>query len=323
MPYGVVAIGRNEGERLRQCLVSVAAASAPLVYVDSGSTDGSVELATSLGAEVVRLDRSVPFTAARARNQGFARLLEAAPGLEYVQFVDGDCEVAAGWLDFARSFLDTHPEVVAVSGRRRERHPERTIYNTLCDLDWQWTPGESTAFGGDVMLRSAALRAVGGYDPTLIAGEEPELGIRLRRAGWKIWQDPHPMTWHDADLKRFGQWWRRTLRTGFAYAQGAAMYGAAPERHWVRERDRALLWGCAWPVLTMLAAAVSPWLGAACLAAYPAQVVRLAIKSKLPPRLAAVTAFFRVLGKFAEAAGVLRFYGTRRRRAGARLIEYK
>jgi len=132
--FGVVAIGRNEGERLRRCLASVVAGAARVVYVDSGSTDGSVELARGFGAEVVALDMSRPFTAARARNQGWRRVLELEPALDYIQFVDGDCEVIAGWLEVARGFLDAHADVAAVAGRNRERHPERSIYNLLCDI---------------------------------------------------------------------------------------------------------------------------------------------------------------------------------------------
>ena len=97
-PVGLVAIGRNEGSRLRQCLMEAIGQVACVVYVDSGSTDGSVELARSIGAHTVELDLSIPFTAARARNEGFARLLKLAPAVEFVQFVDGDCELVDGWL---------------------------------------------------------------------------------------------------------------------------------------------------------------------------------------------------------------------------------
>ena len=107
---GVVVIGRNEGERLRACLLSVMH-TGPVVYVDSDSTDDSVRMARGLGAEVMALDLTVSFTAARARNAGFKRLMELAPDLSYVQFVDGDCEVVAGWLAIAMEFLMAHPQV--------------------------------------------------------------------------------------------------------------------------------------------------------------------------------------------------------------------
>src|SRR6185437_7195484 len=96
MKFGAVAIGRNEGERLRQCLKSLSAAAA-VVYVDSGSTDGSAEWARSQGADVIDLDIGLPFTAARARNAGFGRLREIDSDLRYVQFLDGDCELIDGW----------------------------------------------------------------------------------------------------------------------------------------------------------------------------------------------------------------------------------
>ena len=96
---GVVAIGRNEGARLVRCLDSVCDGQRPVVYVDSGSTDGSVAAAEARGALVVALDMAQPFSAARARNAGWRTLLAAHPNLDAVQFVDGDCEVVAGWLD--------------------------------------------------------------------------------------------------------------------------------------------------------------------------------------------------------------------------------
>lgn len=153
---GLVAIGRNEGERMRRCLESVMGRGLVIVYVDSGSVDGSVELARSLGADVVELDLSRPFTAARARNEGFERLSQIDTQVRFVQFVDGDCEVANGWLEKARGVLEENPDVGVVCGRRRERFPEHTVYNRLADLEWDSPIGESKACGGDAMMRVEA-----------------------------------------------------------------------------------------------------------------------------------------------------------------------
>ncbi len=133
---GIVVIGRNEGERLKRCLESVRGSAVQTVYVDSGSTDESVAFARSLGVLVLELDLSTPFTAARARNAGFERLLKASPSLDHVFFVDGDCEVASGWVEKASRFLVSHPDVAVVFGRRREQYPERSVYNRLCDIEW-------------------------------------------------------------------------------------------------------------------------------------------------------------------------------------------
>ena len=227
MNFGVVAIGRNEGERLRWCLKSVPAGIA-VVYVDSGSTDGSAQWARDRGTDVIELDMNVAFTAARARNAGFRRLKELAPGLLYVQFVDGDCKLEENWLDHAASFLKSHDNVGVVCGRRRERFPEKSVYNWLCDREWERPTGEVQACGGDAMMRISAFEAVGGYRDDLIAGEEPELCVRLRGAGWRIFQLERPMTLHDAAMTRIGQWWRRNQRSGYAFAQGAYLHGRCP-----------------------------------------------------------------------------------------------
>ncbi|MEQ9258493.1 MAG: glycosyltransferase [Roseovarius sp.] len=315
-----VVIGRNEGARLEACLASLQGMVGQICYVDSGSTDGSVEHARAVGAHVVALDGSQPFTAARARNAGLATLDRADVSL--VQFVDGDCVVAPGWISAARALLEARPEVGVVCGRRREAHPEASIYNRLCDLEWQGPAGEVRACGGDALMRLAALDAVGGYDPSLIAGEEPELCVRLRQAGWKIWRLDAEMTLHDARMTRFSQWWRRSLRAGHAFAEGAALHGAPPERHWVAETRRALLWGAALP-LAIRAAALAHPAALVLFAAYPVQVLRLAARHGLARRAAWEWALFTVLGKFAEASGALRYYAGRATQRRATLIEYK
>lgn len=312
---GAVIIGRNEGARLVACLASFPRDVRPLVYVDSGSTDGSVAAAQAAGAVVVNLDTSVPFTAARARNAGFARLrAEGAP--DFVQFVDGDCALQPGWLTAARDFLLANPKAAAVCGRRRERHPEASVWNRLCDAEWDTPVGRAKACGGDVLMRTAAVQEVGGYDPALIAGEEPELCVRLRQAGWEIWRIDAEMTLHDAAMHRIGQWWKRTRRAGYAFAEGAAMHGAAPEFHWVAETRRALLWGLALPLAALAGLLVTPW-ALLILALWPLQVLRLS------RRLGLERALFLTLGKVPEAMGVLQYHLNRLRHRRATLIEYK
>ncbi len=248
---GVVVIGRNEGKRLQQCLLSVIGKETTVVYVDSGSTDTSVALAGLLGVHVVELDLSIPFTAARARNAGFEYLLQVKPEVGYVQFVDGDCWIVDGWLETAARELDTHPEVVVVCGRRREEFPEHSIYNRLLDIEWNTPVGEAKACGGDSMIRVTAFKNVGGFNPLLIAGEEPELCVRLRQAGGKIWRLDADMTWHDGQMTSFGQWWKRSVRSGHAYAEGAWLHGRSPEHHWVKESVRIWVWSLILPLLAI------------------------------------------------------------------------
>lgn len=229
---GVVVIGRNEGERLRRCLMSLLAQSVgPVVYVDSGSTDGSVEMALGLGVFVEELDTSLPFTMARGRNAGFHKLVTMRQGLEFVQFVDGDCEVDKKWVQCGLSLLLERPDVVAVCGFRRERQPERSRYNRLIDLEWQGPVGEVGACGGDAIYRCAAFACENGFNEAMIAGEEPELCLRLRTKGGIIWRLDVPMTIHDAAMTTFAQWWKRARRCGHAYAEGYHLHGRTPLFH--------------------------------------------------------------------------------------------
>lgn len=315
-----VVIGRNEGARLLACLASLAGRVQLVVYVDSGSTDGSVAVAQAGGASVVALDMSKPFTAARARNAGFARAREIAPQVAFVQFLDGDCEMAEGWLDTARAALLAEPDVAVVCGRRREKFPEATTWNRMIDREWAATPpGEVRACGGDAMMRVSAFAAAGGFDPGLIAGEEPELCYRMRARGWRIRRLDAEMTRHDAALTRMSQWWQRARRTGHTYAEGAAMYGRGPERYRVAETARALFWGAGVPLAALAGAlAVSPWVLLILLAAWPAQVLRL--RRRGAPWEDAV---FLTLGKVAEVQGILGYWHGRLTGRRRGLIEYK
>jgi len=322
---GVVAIGRNEGVRLIRCIESVVARSA-VVYVDSGSTDNSVADARALGADVVSLDMSIPFTAARARNAGFARLRELLPDVEYVQFLDGDCEVAPNWLERATEELDRRPELGAVCGRLRERYPEASIYNRLCDIEWDIPLGEIKACGGNSFARASAVCEVGGFDPGLIAGEDDELCLRLRRADWKIVRLADEMASHDAAMTSVGQWWKRAVRCGFAYANGAALHGQAPERHFIRESRRVLVWGLGVPAAA--AALVWPTSGVSLtlLALYPLQLARTYrnLRKRVPHSGHALAyAASCVLGRFPQAIGLVKFHLGRARGTPARIIEYK
>lgn len=321
-----MAIGRNEGDRLVRCLESLVGAVDHVVYVDSGSTDGSVERARLLGCDVVELDMARPFTAARARNEGYRKLLDRREGIEFIQFVDGDCEVVPAWIETAARRLDERPELGVVCGRRLERHPDASVYNLLCDIEWDTPIGDTDACGGDAMIRAGALIEVGGYDPTLIAGEEPELCLRLRRAGWKIERLDVDMTLHDAAIHSWQQWWKRTRRSGFAFAAGSALHGHGPERHWVRETRRVMLWGAVLPVLAVGGSLPTLGLSLGLLSAYPLGFVRVfrSIRRRgRAPRDAALYAAFTQIGRFPEVQGVLQFHRDRFLGKASEIIEYK
>lgn len=327
-PPAIVIIGRNEGDRLKRCFASLPK-EAQRIYVDSGSIDGSQGHAGSLGIVVVDLDTKIGFTAARARNAGLAIVCQSDVVPEFVQMIDGDCELDVNWMGKAIDALSAEPDLAAVFGRRRERFPERSVYNRQCDDEWNVPIGYVASCGGDAMFRLAALSAVGGYNPDLIAGEEPDLCLRLSREGWTIKRIDAEMTLHDAALTRFSQWWRRARRSGHAYAEHVWRHGAASIPSWQRQVFSILIWGLAIP-LVALGLLVAKLFGfptglaaLAVLAIYPVQLARIAWRCSRSGRPDFAYAGLIIVGKFAEMGGMARFYLSRLRGYAPRLIEYK
>ena len=322
---GVVVIGRNEGKRLVRCLQSVIRQTDRIVYVDSGSTDESVAYAASQGIDVVELDMSIPFSAGRARNEGFNHLVNKHPDLVHVQFFDGDCELIEGWIGFARQHLDENSSWAVVAGRRQERHPEQSIYNRLCDMEWNTPVGEAKACGGDFMIRIIAFQAVKGFNPAVIAGEEPELCYRLRQIGWKIHRLDHLMTLHDAAITRFSQWWRRAVRSGYAYAQGYALHGREKEKYCLRDSLRIWFWAFMLPFIIALSTLIFDIDFIVLFLIYPLNLAKMAIKDKknFPFKLLLIYYIFNILGKAPQLVGQF-LYATKFFKKNKQLIiEYK
>jgi glycosyltransferase involved in cell wall biosynthesis len=337
---GVVAIGRNEGERLRRCLEAMAGVDVTIIYVDSASTDGSVALARALGVEVVELDMTTQFSAARARNVGFERLLEIDPEIHFVQFLDGDCEVAPGWLERGLRTLEDHPEVAVVFGLRNERFPDRSIYNRLADIEWNVPITRGTwdktaaACGGDAMIRARAFQEVGGYNPSIPAGEEPELCQRLRQMGYSVIRLDANMTWHDSAMLRFHQWVRRQVRTGYGGVDFTTRFGHRGYDPFRRQLQSARLWGLCWPLaLIVMGGLAAFWggsvAGLACglLALFwPVQAIRIAARNRTRAGSFGAALAYGVLtmvGKFFQMTGQGLFLRDRLAGRHSRLIEYK
>jgi len=328
---GVVIIGRNEGERLKASLASVG--DMPhIAYVDSGSTDGSQDHARSLGVEVVELPVPPKFTAARARNAGVAALLARAPDLSLIQMVDGDCSVEPGWIVTAAAALEADPKLAGVFGRRKEIAPERSLYNGICDIEWNVPIGPTEATGGDAMFRVAALKDVSGYNPALIAGEEPDMCLRMGRLGWRFARLDAPMTRHDAGMTRFGQWWRRANRAGFAAASHVARHGRRSLAGDIAQVKRMTAWAAILPAMILLFAllslfdplfAIPALLG---LAIYPLQWLRM-IRVERPNwstgAQTAKAAALRILHQFAALTGLIGYWSDRLRGKDRGIIEYK
>ena len=247
------------------------------------------------------------------------------PALEFVQFVDGDCVLAENFIARALAVMRSDARIAVVCGQRRERFPDASVYNQLAALEWETPRGEILACGGDALVRVRAFAEANGYNAALIAGEEPEMCLRLRRAGWKIWSIDAEMTYHDARLTHFSRWWTRNVRAGHAYAQGAWLHGREPERHWVHESASIWLWGAGVWSAAFALAKITRGLSMALLLGYPLLGARIYKRSRAQgrnSRNARLYAFFCVLGKFPQLQGQVLFLANRVRGRATRLIEF-
>lgn len=325
---GIVIIGRNEGTRLQPCFESMNNVAANKIYVDSGSTDNSIAIANSCDIETVKLSPNRPFSAARARNEGFEWLLEFNPNIKYVQFIDGDCTLLPGWLETATDVLSACPKRAAVIGHLVERNIDASPYNRLCALEWRSSPGDLTnygALGGISMMRADVFHKLGGFNPNVIAGEDSELGVRMGLAGYKVTKLDHLMATHDANIIRFSQWWKRAVRGGHAIGQRSFLNGNTTQKDCIKERNSTLFWGFGVPAAILLG-----WMptqgysllliGAYFLLAY--RVLRFRLKQGDSLDDAWFYTKYLLLAKFANAIGLIKFY-LNKLSGRYEIIEYK
>jgi len=325
----VVVIGRNEGHRLERCLESIQRmqwrGSFEVIYVDSNSTDGSPELARLAGAQVVRLDTGKQ-TAARGRNAGWR--LAATP---LVLFLDGDTILDPDFPRHAADAMMADPSVAVVWGHCREIHPSTSIYNRVLDLDWIYPPGITEFCGGNALVRRDALEQVGGYEESLIAGEEPEMCRRIRERGLKILHIDAAMVGHDLAITNFHQYWKRAVRSGYAYADVAARSRGAGEWLWENQTAGNVVRGSALLVLPVASlmiavawASIVPLLVALGIASILA--LRTAHRAKWKCAPWSTRLLYGVHSHFQQIpilAGQLKYHQDRRKGRRRQLIEYK
>jgi GT2 family glycosyltransferase len=224
-----------------------------VIYVDSRSTDDSVAIARAAGVEVVELSAQDELSAALARNLGARALTAAHPDIQLVQFVDGDCELAAGWMQAALARMVAAPDLAAVCGYRHELRPRRNLFHRAVEQEWRMGPvGVVADFAGDVVMRRSWFERVGGYDTRAVAGEDTELSSRLRAAGGRIERLDMVATVHEIDMATARQWWRRARRGGYGAAAVADLHRRS-DRLFADQVVRMMIWGLVVPVLGLLA----------------------------------------------------------------------
>jgi len=320
---GIVVVGRNEGIRLNDCLKSLP--MLPIVYVDSGSTDNSLNIAQSNSIDSIVLEK--PYTAAKARNEGALYLLNKFPQISAIQFIDGDCILIPGWLETASAALDNDPNLASTYGNIVEEAPFSTIYNRLLSMEWKDAPGISSHFPGITTMRASSWEKSGGYNESIIAGEDSEFSLRIRLQGEKILRLDHDMVYHHGSITNFWQWWKRSVRSGHAAAERYALHGKGTAKECRREVMSIVLWGGFLPIAILLLTVFFNkfWLLLSLLYVVLACKVMLYRKRKLNDSFqdSCLYAFFCVLGKIPSFIGISRFVWNRIRNTQSTIIEYK
>lgn len=259
---GAVAIGRNDWAHIARGLPTLTRQVQHVVYADSGSTDGSPERARALGVHVVEITQP-PHSAARGRQVGFEHLLLIDPSIRYVQFIDGDCLLDPSWLETAVKFMEEHPRCATLAGRRREEFPGNTLYNALIDIEWDGRPGPADYLGGDSLCRVDAVKQIGGWNVTLIAGEDPDFGFRMKDAGWENHRLADLMDVHDVDMRSFRSYWLRVVRAGYCYLEVGWLHRHGTGRWWLKRVRSSILYGglmpLAWIAGLALMFMLNPW----------------------------------------------------------------
>lgn len=319
----IVVIGRNEGERLSQCLRAVRAMNfrqdeLELIYVDSHSSDDSLVRAREHGAQILVLPPG-PTTAARGRNAGY----RAAKG-PFLLFLDGDAILDPNFLAGALRFLEEHPDVAVYWGQRRELHPQESVYNRVLDLDWLFPSGESTYCGGDALMRRGVIDQVGPFRDDLIAGEEPELCARIRGAGHRVWHADVPMTRHDLAIISLAAYLRRAYRSGHAYAEVADLtQGALFKRESVKNHIQTAVY----LVVPLGLTTAFGWTGVWVLMAAAGLIVfRTAWRNRWRQAPLATTLLYSIHAHFCQLPiwlGQLAYHFNRHRQSAHEIIEYK
>lgn len=316
---GVVVIGRNEGQRLVLCLESISAMGLPCIYVDSQSKDNSVVEAKERGAITLVLDDSSPINASRARNAGFEKISQAFPELDYIHFIDADCELNISWIEHACEALDTKKDVSIVAGRLHEKHRNKSVYMRLCDIDWYIPPGYAKRCGGIFTIKREAFEELGGFDESLIAGADPEFCHRLELKGGRVLVLNVDMGTHDSAMYHFSQWTKRCIKVGFGYANGT---------QWANFQTKSIIfWGMILPIIIIASSALISPLFMFGITLYFVQVLRIYLSgidigtNSLYDRW--LYSASCVLAKFPQAAGATRFYINKVRGKRQKIIEYK
>jgi GT2 family glycosyltransferase len=195
-----------------------------VVVADNGSRDGSVELASSLGATVVQERVKSSYA---ARNRALAEVTA-----DWVAFTDADCEPEPTWLASAVERLVA--EGADLAGGRVRHHSSQTLpgrHDALTYLDQEAHVLGGFAATANLVVRRAVVEATGGFDAARQSGGDLDFCSRARAAGFTLVYAPDAVVWHEPR-----ETWRGVLKKAWrvSTAHGRMIAnGELSPRYWV------------------------------------------------------------------------------------------
>jgi len=212
----IIIIGKNEESNLGNCFRSVLEMDYPadrfeVIYVDTGSTDRSLEIARKSNVRAVEEHAQFP-SPGLARNRG---IQEAQ--YDIIHFIDGDMTIDSGYLRKAVSFLDTD-RIACVIGNVSERRSDRSFLARVLNYPWSIRrSGFVEAPGAGGTFLKGVLQMINGYNPLILKGQETELGYRIRQKGYRIYKIEHTMGVHHYGINNLCDLAKRSYLMGISY----------------------------------------------------------------------------------------------------------
>lgn len=191
----IVIIGRNEERGIGECVGAALVAAeqiggAEIIFVDSASTDKTVEIVKSLGVRVISMKPTMKLSPSAGRFVGS----QYANG-EFILFLDADTLVYKDFLPAAIKQFEKDESIGGINGFLDDLGEKGELLNDVEErfneiTDVKWLRGPCCFY------RREALQKSGSFNPYLAVEEEAELGLRLIKNGWKLKLMPISMACH-------------------------------------------------------------------------------------------------------------------------------
>lgn len=220
---------RNVARAIESALNAVAeCASGEVVVADSLSTDLTIEIAKRYPVKVVQLTNPKDRCCGVGAQLGF----EMATG-EYVYILDGDMELAPGFLSRAVALLQSDTTLAGVGGLVHEMNLTNLEFrNRIVRAESHMRPGNVDRLNEGGLYRRKALDAVGYFtNSNLHAYEELELAARLHAAGWRLHRIDVTAVRHFGHTDESYRLMLKRWRSGYAFGSGEVVRSALGTSH--------------------------------------------------------------------------------------------